>query len=411
MPERDVATTFVRWSTTRAVFHRGWWLVTSLYLVVEADLSAAQLLIYGAVLALTTVVAEIPTGVMADTISRKWSLVIAHLVMGAGMTMMGFVTAFPLILGTQVFWSLGWTFSSGADVAWVTDELDRPDRISRVLIARARWEQLGAAAGLLSFGLVAWIAGLAAAIIVAGVGMLLLGLVVAATFRERNFHPRRHDRWRESLSIFRRGVSLARRDREILTVLVAWFLINAAAEVGFLIPRHLVQLGLPQDPAPIVWLTALGLVTLAVAALALRVVEARIDGVGVARRIYIAASFTAALGLIVIAHAPEDLTAMSGILLVEGIAWPVTRSVSEVWVNQRATSDVRATVQSFLAQMESFGEILAAVTLAIVAQTSSLAVIFTCSAATAALAGLVIVRSRAGRAAAGRGDAGEAVER
>ena len=141
--DRDVATTFIWWSSIHAVFHRGWWLVTSLYLVVEADLSAAQLLVYGAVLALTTVVAEIPTGVTADTISRKWSLVIAHLAMGVGMTMTGFVTAFPLILVTQVFWSLGWTFLSGADIAWVTDELNQPARISRVLIARARWVQLG----------------------------------------------------------------------------------------------------------------------------------------------------------------------------------------------------------------------------------------------------------------------------
>ena len=37
-PTRDVAQLFVRWTCVRAVFHRGYWLVTSLYLVVEADL-------------------------------------------------------------------------------------------------------------------------------------------------------------------------------------------------------------------------------------------------------------------------------------------------------------------------------------------------------------------------------------
>ena len=55
----------------RAVFHRGWWLVTSLYLVVVANLSASQLVFYGAVLAFTMLVAEIPTGVMADVVSHK----------------------------------------------------------------------------------------------------------------------------------------------------------------------------------------------------------------------------------------------------------------------------------------------------------------------------------------------------
>ncbi len=35
--------------------------------------------------------------------------------------MTGVVTAFPLLLATQALWGLGWGFSSGADVAWITD--------------------------------------------------------------------------------------------------------------------------------------------------------------------------------------------------------------------------------------------------------------------------------------------------
>jgi MFS family permease len=391
--DRDVAALFIWWSSIHAMFHRGWWLVTSLYLVVEADLSAAQLLVYGAVLALTTVATEVPTGVMADTVSRKWSLVLAHLVMGVGMTMTGFVTAFPLILVTQVLWGLGWTFLSGADIAWVTDELNRPSRIARVIIARARWVQLGSAVGLLAFGSLAWLAGLASAIIAAGLATLALGAVVAVVFPERNFTRVEEGHLRESLSIVRRGIALARRDREILSVFAAWLLVNAASEVSFLIPKQLVALGLPENPAPIVWLTALGLVTLAAGAVALLFLEARIDGVGAARRLYVAACAVGAAGLLIVAHAPEDLSAMSGVIVAQGVAWPVARSLSQIRVNQRATSDVRATVQSFLAQMESFGEILAGVALAIVATSASLAVIFTCAAITAACAGVVIARS------------------
>ena len=152
MPDRDVAATFLRWTFLRATFHRGYWLVTSLYLVVEADLSAFQLVFLGTAQGLTALLAEVPTGVMADTISRKRSVVIAHLVMGAGMLATGLVTAFPALVVTQMLWGLGWTFSSGADVAWLTDELDQTDRIAGVLTAGARWEQLGAASGLVGFG-------------------------------------------------------------------------------------------------------------------------------------------------------------------------------------------------------------------------------------------------------------------
>ena len=399
MPHRDVAATFVRWTCMRAVFHRGYWLVTSLYLVVDADLSAFQLVFLGTAQGLTALACEVPTGVMADTISRKWSIVISHVVMGLSMLATGLVTGFPALVVTQMLWGLGWTFASGAEVAWVTDELDRPDRIAGVLTASTRWQQLGAASGMVGFGALAWATDLGTSIVASGLAMLVLGLFVVARFTEHHFTPTRAHRWRESVSIFRRGVHLARRDHEILLVFAATILVNGAAEAfERLFPKRLVELGFPEELDPIVWLTALGLVTLAVGALALRIVEARIDGVGVARRVYAAACFIGALGLVVLAHAPDDLTGMAGVLLVSGIAWTVTRSVSVIWVNRRATNDVRATVQSFLAQAEYFGEIFLGVTLAIIAQTTSIATAMLGSSALVACAGMLVARSRAGRA-------------
>ena len=123
----DVATTFLRWTCMRAAFHRGYVLTSSLYFVVAAGLSAFQLLCLGAVVAVTLALADIPTGVWSDAFSRKWPLVIGHGFLAAGMVLTGVVTAFPLLVVTQVLWGLGWAFSGGADVAWLTDELDRPD--------------------------------------------------------------------------------------------------------------------------------------------------------------------------------------------------------------------------------------------------------------------------------------------
>ena len=171
---RDVAATYLRWTFLRATCHRGYWLVTSLYLVVEADLSAFQLVFLGTAQGLTALLAEVPTGVMADTISRKRSVVIAHLVMGAGMLATGLVTAFPALVVTQMLWGLGWTFSSGADVAWLSDELDQPDRVAGVLTAGAHWEQLGAASGLVGFGALAWATDLGTSIVVSGFAMAML---------------------------------------------------------------------------------------------------------------------------------------------------------------------------------------------------------------------------------------------
>lgn len=393
----DVATTFLRWTYLRAVLHRGYVLVSSLYFVIDAHLSAFELVSLGTVIGVTLVLAEVPAGVWADTISRKWSLVIAHLLLAAGMVMAGLVTSFPLLVATQVLWGLGWAFSSGADVAWATDELDRPDRIARLLTARARWDLLGGATGMVLFGVLGWAAGLATAIVVSGAFMALLGLFVAARFSEDNFTPTRERRWRASLSIFRRGVTLARGDHEILLVLAATMIINGASMVVWLFPKQLVDLGFPNDP--VLWYTALGILAFAVGAVALRIVQARIDGVGAARRTYALACFIGVLGLIVLACAPDALIGSVGVLFVSGIAFNVTRAVSVIWVNRRTTSDVRATLHSFLSQAEAIGEIFGGFALAVLAQAAGISVALITSGALIACAGAMVARSRTDRAA------------
>ncbi|MDQ3548429.1 MAG: MFS transporter [Chloroflexota bacterium] len=391
----DITAVFLRWMGMRAVLHRGYWLVTSLYLVVDAQLSAFQLVFLGTAQGIISLVVEVPAGVVADTISRKWALVIAHAFVGISMVITGLVTSFPALVGTQMLWGVGWAFASGADIAWVTDELGRPDRIARVLTASARWEVVGSAVGLLGFGLLALAIGRGPAMVVAGVAMVVLGLYVISRFTEHGFTPTRARRWQQSTTILRRGVALARRDREILLVLVATVLINGAAEAyGRLYPRQLVELGFPGQSDPIVWFTGLGIIAFAIGALALRIVEARIDGVGVARRVYAAACFIGAIGLIALACAPGYLVGSAGVLLVGGITLTVTRAVGVIWVNRRTTSDVRATMQSMLAQAEYGGEILCGVALGALAKSTSIPVAFACSAALIAGAGVMVVQSR-----------------
>lgn len=386
-----IATAFLRWAFLRAAFTRGYWLTTSVYLVVVAHLTPAELILIGTFQGVTVVIAEVPAGVLADTVSRRLSLVIAHVVMGAGMAMAGLVTAFPLLVVSQCLWGLGWAFSSGADVAWLTDELDRPDVVDGVLVAQARWGLSGTAVGIVSFGVLAWATTLSAAIVVSGVAIVLLGLVVAR-WPETGFTPADAGRrWRESASILRRGVALARADRVILTVIVATLLVNGATEAyGRLLQQHVVALGLPAHPSPVMWFAALSLTGVALGAVALRIVEARIAGVGVAKRAYVLACVVGSLGMLLFAHAPNTATAVAGALLVSGIADPVIRATGIIWVNRRATSAVRATVHSQLSLAENAGEIVFGVSLALVARSASAAVALTCAAALLAGAGVVV---------------------
>jgi MFS family permease len=390
-PARDVTVIFLRWAFAHAVFHRGYVLASGLYLVIVAHLAASQLLVLGTVMSVALLVSDLPTGVWSDAVSRKWPLVAGHMFLAAGMTMTGLATAFPLLVITQLLLGVGWGFSSGADVAWITDELSQPGRIDRVLAARSRWNALGSATGLILFGLLAWAVGIAAAVVASGAAMAALGFFVAARFTENNFTPAQGRRWRASLAIFQRGIDLARRDGQIMLMLIATMLINGASMVALLFPLQLVDLGFPSNP--VLWYTAVGVVSFTASAAALRVVERRIAGPGAARRFYVVACSVGMLGLIMLAYSGSAVLGSVGVVLASGVSFTVTRTVSVIWVNRRTTSDTRATVHSFLSQAECAGEIISGIALAGVARAVGIAGVLTIAAAVIVATGGIIIIS------------------
>jgi len=392
----DLSTAYLRWAFLRAALARGWWLATGLYLVVVAGLSPFQLILIGVFQGATVVLTEVPAGVLADTVSRRLSLVVAHVVMGAGMALTGVVSAFWLVVVSQCLWGLGWAFSSGADVAWITDELDRRDVIDRVLVAQGRHELLGAPVGIVAFGMLAWMTTLSTAIVAAGAAMVALGVVVVARWPEtRHARPPAGRRLRASIGIFLDGIAVSRADRGILLVLAATLLVNGGAEgFGRLFARRIVVLGLPARPDPIVWFTAIALVAGALGAVALRFVEGRVHGADVARHTHVAAAAVGAVRLVLFAHAPDAASAVAASLLVSGIGLPATRVASTVLVNRRTGADTRATVHSLLSTSENLGEIVFGLLLAVVAGAASSTVALSTSAVLLAAASVVVSRVR-----------------
>lgn len=374
-----MVTVFIRWTWMRAVLHNGWWLVTSVYLVVDAGLSPAQLVLIGSVQSAFALVFEVPAGVIADTISRKWSLVISQVLMGTAMLATGLFESFPALLATQVLWGISWTFASGSDVALITDELESAD-INLVLARAARAQLTGAATGLVLLGLLAWATRRDLTIVVAGAAMASLALYVAFRFTEHNFVPTRTARWSASWSTFRRGVTLVRRSRAILLIFAATFLVNGASDAaGRLTQKQLLDLGLPSAPDPIVWFTALGVTGLVVGAVVLRLVTRRISGAHAATD-YALAALVGVLAMLLLAFAWDPALGAIAVVLLNGIVTPLTRVISTIWVNTRTTADIRATTHSFLAQLEYLGEIVCGVTISAIARLTTLPLALTACA-------------------------------
>ncbi len=389
-PKIDIA--FIRWSLMRAFLHNGWWLVTSLYLVVNGHLTPSQLIYIGVAQGIVSLIFEIPAGVFADTLSRKWSLVISQLLMGTAMIATGLVTSFPFLIATQMLWGISWTFASGADVALVTDELNEPHRIAKVLTQGARAQLFGSALGIAALGTLAWITSLKTAMIFSGGAMVLLGLYIVFRFQEKRFIPTKEKHWSTSWEIFKNGLGLIQKSRPILIIFTATFLVNGAADAARLFPKRLTDIGFSWGIAPIVWLTALGIVTLLIGIPALRIIEARVHGLDAARRDYALACIIGAIGLSILAFAPSSIIGSVGILLVAGIAMPLTRTLASIQVNKIATDNVRATVHSFLAQSEYLGEIVCGLAIGLLAQATNLSSALMGAAALLIATAILIVR-------------------
>ncbi|NJM41886.1 MAG: MFS transporter [Anaerolineae bacterium] len=93
------------------------------YYVRTVDMSPLQLVLVGTAIELTCFLFEVPTGVVADTYSRRLSLLIGGFLIGACYVLTGLVPAFFAIIIAEVIRGIGETFKSGATDAWITDEV------------------------------------------------------------------------------------------------------------------------------------------------------------------------------------------------------------------------------------------------------------------------------------------------
>jgi DHA3 family tetracycline resistance protein-like MFS transporter len=114
------------------------------YQIEVAHLDPLRLLLVGSILELTCLVFQVPTGLFADAFSRRWAVAAGCGLVGAGFILEGLVPQFGAIAAAQVIWGIGATFSSGADDAWITDEVGE-ERAGRLFL---RGSQYGQAAGL-----------------------------------------------------------------------------------------------------------------------------------------------------------------------------------------------------------------------------------------------------------------------
>lgn len=346
-----------------SLFFSMMFVTTSLYEATVAGLTPLQLVLVGTALEISAFVFEIPTGVVADVYSRRLSIIIGYFLMGLGFLVEGLFPAFLPILFAQVIWGLGYTFTSGASQAWISDEVG--EEAANPLFMRAT--QVGLFASLIGMALAMWIGAnnVALPIQAGGLGVLLIGAVLVFIMPETGFHPTpKEDRntWQHMWHTFNEGLKAVKARPRLVTILGVGLFYGLYSE-GFdrLWVKHLLdtfEIPVLFGSNQVAFFAALRIAASLLTIVAVRFVEKRVDS-GSSSAIGRAMFFVTggiALAMIGFAFSPI-LSAALGLYLVVDVLRDVRGPLNTAWVNQKLDSKVRATVHSMAGQVDAFGQI------------------------------------------------------
>jgi DHA3 family tetracycline resistance protein-like MFS transporter len=339
----------------------------AVYYVTSVGMNPLQLVLAGTVFECAILLCEVPTGVIADTYSRRLSMITGVGIMGAALLLEGSLPLVAAVLIAEAIAGVGETFLSGATDAWLAGEVGEA-AVGPIYLRAAQVNRV------VGIGGIAASAGLASIqlngpLLVAGGLYVALGLFLALRMPEHGFQPAPPNpdagrgQGRAILGTFREGVRAVRASRLLLALLAVDVVAGAAGE-GFdkLWEAHLLlDLGLPRLGVlnPVVWFGIINagtaLASLAVAAIFQRRMNALSgDSAGTARALL---AINALLAASVIGFGLAGSFALAfAALVVRAVLSSLADPLTRTWLVQQTSPRTRATVLSISSQAHSLGE-------------------------------------------------------
>ena len=339
----------------------------------------SQLVLVGTTLEISAFIFEIPTGVVADSYSRRLSIIIGFGLMGVGFLVEGLFPTFLPILLAQVIWGLGHTFTSGATEAWISDEIG--EQPANQLFLRAT--RVGLVASLLGMALAVLIGrnNVVLPIQIGAVGVMAIGFVLVFIMPETGFRPTpREDRnnWQHMWHTFNEGVKSVRARPRLMTILSVGLFYGLYSE-GFdrLWVKHLLNnfdIPILFGNNQIAFFALLRIASSIMAIVVLHYIEKRVGSGGRSAIGYIMLLVTGLISASMIGFALSPFLALS---LVFYLAIEVFRAIRDplnsAWLNQKLDPQTRATVHSMFSQVDAIGQMGGGPLVALVAATYSTA--------------------------------------
>ena len=337
--------------------------VAAVYYVTEVGMSPLELVLVGTVMELAVFLFEVPTGIVADIYSRRLSIVIGEVVMGVAIIVVGSITVTGAIIAAWALWGIGYTFTSGAQDAWLADEVGE-ERLAGIYLRGAQVSRVFALLGIgASVGLA--LIDLRLPIVLGGVGSILLAAFYAVAMPETGFRPLpREERssFGQMLHTGRQGVGLVRARPALLAILgIAAFAGMWSEGYDRLWQAHfLEEVGLPTLGGldPIVWFGVFGAGTVLLSIVAAQPLGSRIEHAG---RATMARALFWLDAILLVSAIAFGLAGQFWIALlayfVVGVARNVANPIFATWLNRNVgDSSVRATVLSITNQADAVGQ-------------------------------------------------------
>ena len=331
--------------------------LNAIYYVSQADLNPLQLVLVGTIMELAILFFEIPTGLVADFWGRKKSFIIGTFIIGVAHLLEGSFPEFWAIAIGAALWGIGWTFISGAETAWIADELEN-NELDLVFLKGARYGSVGSFLGIIVSVLLATAFSVQMAILIAGGLLVVIAMVSIRIVPETKFVRMASEEatgFQQMLRALKSGITQI-KGNSILLGLAAITLFVGLASEGFdrLWGAHFIE-GFQLDAEEAVyWFGAFYAIAFLLNIGILKVVET-----------YVKKRFTHVLlvlnGLLVLTML---LFAMSETFLLAIVLYWVIASLRAVnsplitvVTNQQLQSQGRATALSMYGQLDAFGQV------------------------------------------------------
>ncbi|WP_277585787.1 MFS transporter [Psychrobacillus antarcticus] len=346
-------------TSSRSFFIQMVFTLNAIYYVTQADLNALELVLIGTIMEVSVLLFEMPTGLYADHYGRKRSLALGTVIIGLAHVLEGSTPEFWAIAFASAMWGVGWTFISGAEQAWIADELDG-ENLETTFLRGSQFSSFARFVAILASVAIAAFWSLQTVIIIAGVMLIALAIWTFIRLPETKFVKITREKGvsgvTHMVTTIKVGLSQIRGNTILVSIAVITLFWGLASE-GFdrLYGAHFITDFHLSENESIYWFGAFYAVAFLLNIVVLRFIEKNVKG-RYANVLLI--TNTVLLGTMIIFAWTGHFWVAVAMYWVTSALRNVNYPLMSIITNEQIESKGRATTLSMFGQLDAFGQIV-----------------------------------------------------